>query len=209
MIPHTTPGAEVQNIGAGNWRLSIPPGIQGNYRLAQHDDYPHLPRRDFLWIPPLHMSLSARVSETLLPGTWGFGFWNDPFNISLGLGGTARRLPSLPNAAWFFHASEQNYLSLRNEQPAHGMLMATFSSPRIPSLFLSPGIPFLPFLSVPFTSKYLRRMASLMIHEDAAELDIDPTVWHHYQIEWHLEKVSFYLDDQVQFETETSPKGKL
>lgn len=209
LISRTTRGAEVNKNDAGNWKLSIPSGRSADYRWAQLDDYLHLPRRDFHWIPPAQLSLSARVSEPQLPGTWGFGFWNDPFNVSLGLSGTARRLPSLPNAAWFFYASEQNHLSLRNDLPAHGMLMATFTSPRIPSIFLSPGIPLLPFLSVPLTSRHLRRLARVMIHEDAARLEMDPTTWHDYKLEWHLGKVRFFLDDRVYFETEICPKGKL
>jgi hypothetical protein len=89
------------------------------------------------------------------------------------------------------------------------MLMATFSSPRIPSIVLSAGIPLLPFLSIPLTSRYLRRLARVMIHEDAARVDLDPTTWHDYKMELHRGKVLFYLDDRVYFETEICPKGRL
>jgi hypothetical protein len=76
----------------------------------------HLPRRAFAWQPPVTLRLRARASDSSLPGTWGFGLWNDPFGFAIGFGGTARRLPALPNTAWFFHASPESYLSL---QPCH------------------------------------------------------------------------------------------
>jgi hypothetical protein len=109
---------------ADGWRMEIPAGPRGGYRLAQLDNYMHLPRRAFYWNPSLTpleprgvaLSLRARLSDSALPGTWGFGLWNDPFGFAIGFGGTARRLPALPNTAWFFHASPENHLSL---QPCH------------------------------------------------------------------------------------------
>ncbi len=115
LSPRLTANASV-TATSGGWRLTIPAGPRGTYRLAQLDDYTHLPRRAFRWRPPLMFSLRARVSAANLPGTWGFGLWNNPFGFSLGLGGTAGRLPALPNAAWFFHASPENHLSLRGAQ---------------------------------------------------------------------------------------------
>jgi hypothetical protein len=120
---------------ADGWRMEIPAGPRGGYRLAQLDDYGravtyhymHLPRRAFYWNPPLTpreprgvaLSLRARASDSNLPGTWGFGLWNDPFGFAIGFGGTARRLPALPNTAWFFHASPENHLSLQEAQLRH------------------------------------------------------------------------------------------
>ena len=123
LTPHFTPSASVTPTPNG-WRLPIPAGPRGQYRLAQLDDYAHLPRSAFPRSPPLTpreprgiaLSLHARASATDLPGTWGFGLWNDPFGFALGFGNTPGRLPTLPNAAWFFHASPENYLSL---QPCH------------------------------------------------------------------------------------------
>src|SRR5512144_3136865 len=114
LIPRTTSGAQVVRLTSGGWRLEIPAGSAGRYRLAQLDDYSNLPRRAFPWQAPLSLSLRARASQSSLPGTWGFGLWNDPFALSLGFGGE-RRIPALPNAAWFFFASAPNYLSLRDD----------------------------------------------------------------------------------------------
>ncbi len=141
LTPRNSPGASITTIEHG-WRLEIPAGPAGQYRLAQLDHY----RKDFPLSAPSTLRLRCRVSDSALPGTWGFGFWNDPFTVSLGLQGTARRLPVLPNATWFFHASSENHLSLHDKLPAQGFLAQSFSSPKIPSLLLTPGLLALPFM---------------------------------------------------------------
>src|SRR5512147_1754689 len=120
-----TPGSVVRETGPRSWRLEIPAGPAGAYRWAQIDDHLRLARRSFPCRPPLRLDLRARLSALDLPGTWGFGFWNDPFSTSLGVGGAARRLPVLPNAAWFFYAGQPNYLAFRDTHPAEGFLAAT------------------------------------------------------------------------------------
>ena len=94
------------------------------------------------------ISLQARASHQEIPGTWGFGLWNDPFGMKLGFGGK-HLLPALPNAAWFFFASPPNHLSLRNDLPANGALAATFRSPPIPAWVFTPTILTLPLLLIP------------------------------------------------------------
>jgi hypothetical protein len=106
--PRTTRNGKVTPTENG-WRLDIADGGPSAYRLAQLDDYAALARSRFTWRERATLSLRCRVSEPNLPGTWGFGFWNDPFTVSFGLQGMARRLPVLPNACWFFHASAENH----------------------------------------------------------------------------------------------------
>src|SRR5512146_2593802 len=130
--PRYTQGARVEEISSSHFRFSIPGGAVGAYRLAQLDDYSQLTRSQLHWHAPCSLLIKARVSENDLPGTWGFGIWNDPFTASLGLGGMARRLPALPITAWFFRASPPDYLSLRDDLPPQGFLAAVFSSPPDP-----------------------------------------------------------------------------
>ncbi len=203
-----TPQAGVEPTSDG-WRFSIPSGPAGAYRWAQLDDYMARPRRAFLWRPPAGLELQARVSAPDLPGTWGFGFWNDPFNLSLGVGGTARRLPALPNTAWFFYASPQNYLSLRDDLPAQGLLATTFRSPKIPSGLLAPGLAALPLLAWPPGARWLRRLARRLIKQDAARLEIDPGEWHTYRLDWQSQRVVFSVDGKPAFSTSASPHGPL
>jgi hypothetical protein len=117
VTPRFTPGAGVDQISEDNsrqaYRLSIPAGGANQYRLAQLDNYAQLQRGRFPLRFPVGLSLSARASSSSILGTWGFGLWNDPFGLSLGFGGNPLRLPTLPNAIWFFGASNESYLSFR------------------------------------------------------------------------------------------------
>jgi hypothetical protein len=99
-----TGSARIDEIANG-WKLSLPSGDANEYRLAQLDDYTNLKRGYFPHRQGLELQLRAKASHTDLPGTWGFGLWNDPFGFLFGFGGTRGRLPVLPNAAWFFFAS--------------------------------------------------------------------------------------------------------
>ncbi len=164
--------------GAGVWRLELPTGPKGNYRLAQLDDYAALDRAEFEWLAPCSLSLEARAgSSAAIPGTWGFGIWNDPFSLSLGVGGGVRRFPALPNAAWFFFASPPNYLSFRNDLPAQGNLAMTFRSPRWPAVILAAAVPLLPLAAIPAFARLTRRLARRIILQDSVQLSINPAEW--------------------------------
>ncbi len=209
LAPRSTPGAAANALADGHWRLSLPAGPEGRYRLAQLDDYMQRARAAFLWRPPLRLVLRARASSAGLAGTWGFGLWNDPFSASIGLGGMARRLPALPNAAWFFYASPPNYLAVHDHHPAQGLLAATFVAPALPAPVLALAAPALPLLAWPAAARGLRRLARRLVHEDAAALAIDPTAWHDYALEWHADRVRFAVDGEVAFETALAPRGPL
>jgi len=196
----------------GFWRLEIPAGSEKAYRCAQLDDYTHLRRGDFHWKPGaggLRLSLRARVSAAALPGTWGFGLWNDPFSVGLGVEGAALRLPALPNTAWFFYAGPGNYLAFQDTHPAEGLLAATFSSPRIPGLLLAPGALALPMLTIRPLARLLRRAASKMIGESGALAPVDPTEWHAYGLEWRAKQARFSIDGSEIFTTPVSPRSPL
>lgn len=201
-------GGQVQALFPGGWRLEIPAGPSGAYRLAQLDDYMDLPRERFHWQAPLALQLRARVSAVDLPGTWGFGLWNDPFTLGLGAGGSARRLPALPNAAWFFHAGQPNYLAFRDHHSAQGFLAAVFSSPLVSSLALAPAGLALPLLLFPPAARLLRKMAARLIAEDSVSAAVDPLVWHTYRIEWRPNQARFFIDGQEIFTTSAAPRGR-
>lgn len=208
LSPRITPNAQVIKTSEKHWQLTTPPGPAGVYRWAQLDDYMHRSRKDFLWQAPLSFSLEARISDPNHQGTWGFGLWNDPFNASLGLGGAARRLPSLPNASWFFYASPPNHLSL-HDHPADGLLAATFRSPRLPSVLLAPGFIFAPLLFIRPAARLLRKFAGLVIRDEGTQLSLDVTSWHTYRLEWLPNKVNFFVDDSQAASLGSAPQGKL
>lgn len=206
--PRFSPQALVKQTANG-WRLQIPAGASGVYRLAQLDDYASLPRSRFPCSEPAHFSLRCRASDQHLSGTWGFGLWNDPFAFSLGLQGTAQRLPALPNACWFFYASTENHLAFQDHLPGSGFLAQSFHSPIIPSALLAPGALALPLLFSKTLSAWLRRIAAKIIHEDSQLMDLDVTDWHTYTLSWQTKQVIFEVDGEKILETSVSPQGPL
>jgi hypothetical protein len=190
-------------------KLDIPIGKAGSYRVSQMDDYSRLSRGKFLHTPPLSLSLHARVVDNALPGTWGFGFWNDPFAMGIGIKGSSFRLPALPEAAWFFYGSPKNDLSFRNLEPTNGLLASVFTSSPVTSLLLPFGIPALPLLASKTTARWFRRFASKLIKEESARLRIDTTVWHEFRLEWLEDQVKFTIDNEMVFASHISPRPPL
>jgi hypothetical protein len=224
LIPRFTPGAKVEEISRGNdlqaYRLSIPAGLADKYRLAQVDDYTKIQRNRFPLCYPIRLSLSARASSAFIPGTWGFGLWNDPFGLSLGFGGNPFRLPALPNAVWFFGASKESYLTFKDTSnsgldtgekhtrptrpsTANGFLAQVFRSPRFHPWLIPAG------LALPFSRKRTRQLLGKVIGEDGIRLSVDVTQWHRYRLDWREERVSFEVDDVQVFESTVSPNPPL
>lgn len=200
MKSRTTPNASINKTEKG-FLLKIPAGDASAYRFAQIDDYFGLARKQF----PHHsltLSLRARISNYALPGTWGFGLWNDPFGMSLGFGGNRFRLPTLPNAAWFFGASKENYLSF-GDKPAQGFLAQSFRSPKFHPSLIPAG------LVLPFSAKTTRRMLGKIIAEDSSALSVDVTQWHTYQLEWSPMRIVWKVDETSVFESPVSPNPPL
>ena len=201
MKARTTPNASIEKTASG-YLLKIPEGDSSSYRFAQIDDYFGLSRRKFPH-HSLNLSLRAKTSSNSLPGTWGFGLWNDPFGMSLGFGGRRWRLPTLPNAAWFFGASQQNYLSFTDNKPAQGFLAQSFCSPKFHPLLIPAAI------SLPFSRKGTRKLLSKVIAEDSSALSVDVTQWHGYRLQWSVRRVAWYVDDALVFESPVSPNPPL
>jgi len=214
--PHSTPSTHVEEISSelSRYLLTVSVGKADKYRNAQLDDYAQLTRGRFPHHSPTTLSLSARTSSKNIPGTWGFGLWNDPFGLSIGHGGKSFRLPALPNAIWFFGASEENYLSFKDpagfdatlptRPPAvNGFLTQTFCSPKFHPLLLLAGLAF------PLSRKVTRQLMSRVIPEDGISLDMDTTEWHRYRLEWREKRVSFEVDEVKVFESAVSPNPPL
>lgn len=200
---------QVTGLPGDGFQLTLPVLTRRQYCLAQLDDYMHLPRRSFPYQPPLSLHLDAKVSGADLPGTWGFGLWNDPFSLGFIAGGVSRLLPVLPNAAWFFYASKENYLSLWDDAPASGFHVKTFRSPLIPSCLSIFALPFIPLLLWPAAAGLLRRSSRALVRESGRSLQIDVRDWHAYGLLWEVEGVSFTVDGEVVHRTELSPRGRM
>ncbi len=216
LSPRRAGGATIKPT-PGGWRLEMPAGLPRHYRLAQLDDYAYTPRSRLKLVPPWNLRLRARLSTADLPGTWGFGLWNDPFGLSLGFGGQPARLPAMPQTAWFMHASPPNWLSLRDggqsssDQaiPANGFFAGTFRSPCPPTLLLLPTLLAFPLMAIRPASRLLRRLASRIIQQDAVRVILDVTQWHEYSINWFSESCIFSVDGSEILSTPCSPRSPL
>lgn len=202
-------GGQMTNLAENGYRLSLPVLPTGKYGLSQIDDYMHLPRWRFPHQPPLRMKLDARVSSAELPGTWGFGLWNDPFSFGFGGGGMARLLPVLPNAVWFFYGSQPNHLTLDDDQQGSGFCAKVFRSPRLPSLLSLLVIPGLSLMIWPRAARLLRKMASRITKESTTVLPVFAESWQVYELVWMKNKVVFTVNREVVMQTDISPLGRL
>ena len=173
--------------------LTLPPARR--YADAQLDDTQRLPRRALRWKPPLRFSLRARTSLSDPPGTFGFGFWNDPFSLSLGMGGAARKLPAAPQCAWFFYGSPPHDLALVDGVPGGGWKAQTLSFRPLPPLLLAPiAAGGAMAASLPFTRRWAFRQAKLFYRAEEKPLAVDPAAWHAYAVEWTVRAVRFFVD---------------
>lgn len=202
LLPRLSGHGKVRLIENG-WRLEIPGGGGSHYRLAQLDDLGQLGRPHFPWRPPVRLHLDARVSGPQLPGTWGFGWWNDPFGSDFSLLRAPRRIPAPPQAAWFFSASQRSYLSFRNDRPANGLLAQVFRS--------APGRawPMLATMCLLANRRVARRILARHIEEDAGSVKRDPSNWHHYEISWNLDSLGYAVDDELILDASTQPQPPL
>ena len=202
-------GGEVKGTLEDGYELCNPAMDEKKYCLAQVDNYMHLSRRNFPHRPPFTLQLEARVSNANAVGTWGFGLWNDPFSLGFGAGGMSRLMPVPPNAAWFFYASTENHLALRDDQPGNGFHVKVFRSPLWPSILSLLGTPGLPALLLPPLARMVRRLSRSVVREASKALDPSVTDWHTYELNWQQGGVSFKIDSTQVYKTDLSPQGRL
>ena len=205
MIPASLDGMRRLEIGGGiveatsarGTRLMLPPKAFG-YADSQVDDTEALPRSQFRWRPPLRLQLRARASHSSPTGTLGFGFWNDPFAVSLGQGGAARRLPVGPRALWFFYASPPADLRFTPGIAGAGWKAMQLTTRPIPAAALYALAPAAILLAqLPPLRAAVMRNALARVQAAEASLPSDLSLWHSYEIEWRPEEAVFRLDGQV------------
>jgi hypothetical protein len=176
------------------------------YSDAQIDDYQGLPRRRFLWHPPLRLTVCARFSHPAgeLWGTAGFGFWNDPFLM------TGARMPALPRAIWFFYGSSPSNMKLDLQTPGHGWKAATIDALCPAALLLAPVAPLAVLLmNVRPLYRALWPPIQRALNVQEAIVETGMTEWHTYVLEWGVEQARFSVDGESVLEDAPSPRGPL
>lgn len=180
--------------------------ISQRYTNAQIDDYQGLARRDFLWRPPLKMTVRACFSHPAgeLSGTAGFGFWNDPFLM------TGWRMPALPGVVWFFYSSAPSNMKLDLDTPGYGWKAGTLDAIRWPFFLLLPTAPLaIPLMNIRLLYRTFWPIGQQAIGVSESLVAADMTAWHTYIIEWHENQVCFRVDDDLILDCTTSPRGPL
>ena len=148
----TTSGTGFLRPGGSGLLLGNDGATDQVYTNAQIDDYRDLSRADFLWRPPLRLTVRARFSHNSgqITGTAGFGFWNDPLRM------TGLRRLALPQALWFFYAGPDADMRMALDQPGWGLKAAVSDTrtckflARAPLLALAP-----PLMRVPLLYRWL------------------------------------------------------
>jgi hypothetical protein len=205
-------GAAALQAHSGTLRFAVHDATSEEYSNAQIDDYQGLPRRRFLWRPPLRLTVRARFSDQpgRLQGTAGFGFWNDPFLM------TGARVPTLPRAVWFFYASPASNIKLDAQAPGHGWKAATLDALRPVALLLAPLAPLaVPLMNVRPLYRALWPAIQRALNVRETLIAGDMTRWQTYVLEWGVESTRFSLGDRSKGRPTTpvldapSPRGPL
>lgn len=189
--------------------LQIPAKPQG-YANAQLDDHRRLPRGKFPWTNGARMRLRARAGSSQPQGTLGFGFWNDPFNLSFGQAGAARKLPASPQALWFFYASEPNDIAVVPGRRGWGWKAQCLRGPIVsPVLLAGPAFVAVLLSRIRALRRLVMSSAFRRVTYHEALLDTDVGQWHDYEISWDHQRAHFRVDDAVVLEVPSVPRGPL
>jgi hypothetical protein len=209
LIPYTIKGGSVETTDDGTIKLEIPSNCK-QYTDAQVDDYHTIPREQFLWSPPCHFEIRARASSTNPPGTLGFGLWNDPFTLSMGQGGAARRFPATPQSLWFFYGSKENDIRLDPDLPGYGWKASSIRSPQLPLLLVAPLAAMAIGIShIPVLRSIMMKLARRIISVDEAMLGSALDQWHTYRLDWNRSQAVFFVDGRCVNKVDRPPSGPL
>jgi len=207
--PHLLGGGKAKTDDQGVIRLSIPATSSG-YVDAQLDDYAEHSRSEFPWTGPTSLRLIARASHPAPPGTLGFGFWNDPFGVSLSGAGSVRRFPAAPQSLWFFYGSKPNDFNFDDGIVGSGWKAATMRSIRYPAAVLIPGAAAAFALgNLPLIRKWIVPLVRRQAAATEVLLDTPLNEWHEYALTWTSGGVVFKVDAEIVAETDIVPHGPL
>lgn len=183
------------------------------YTDAQIDDFVTLRRSDFIWRPPLRLTVRARTSapaaETqhrtkgTLKGTAGFGFWNKPFSMK-------GDIFTLPESIWFFYASPPSNMTLVPGSPGWGWKAQVIHAMRFGAL--PHVVPLsLAVLYGRITGRYNSAIHWIQRFSGAYEAVIheNMTLWHTYTLEWRKHRSRFWVDGKLVLQANIGPTQPL
>ena len=213
----TRPGGGVVEIVDSNLRLELPGAIAGAYSDAQIDDYSGESRPVFPWRPPLKMTVRARIShlvhpiptadaeanQRLMRGTAGFGFWNYPLSLT----GAVLRLP---DAIWFFGASQPSNMALVPGVPGWGWKAQVVHAHRLGAVAaIGPTALSALWGRLSGREDAAARWVQRLTGAEETRLTNDPREWATYEVEWLPERTAFRVNDTTVMIVANPPVGPL
>ncbi len=213
----TRPGGGLVEVVDSNLRLELPDAVAGAYSDAQIDDYSGRTRPTFPWRPPLKMAIRARFSHLIHPiptadadanrrllrGTAGFGFWNYPLSLT----GAVLRLP---DAIWFFGASQPSNMALVPDMPGWGWKAQVVHAHRLGALAaIGPTALSALWGRVSGREEAAARWVQRLTGAREALLTHDSREWATYEIDWLPERAIFRVNGAVALIATKPPAGPL
>lgn len=210
----TTGGASLE-VSKSVLRLGFKAAKQDKYTDTQIDDYTMVSKSDYVWKPPLRMTVRARFSHIaakadsteatkgVLRGTAGFGFWNKPFTMQ-------GNWFTLPQATWFFYSAPPSNMALVPGSPGWGWKAQVVNTTPIGTLTNA--------LPTALNAVYgrLRKNASLsgramqrFTGTEETIISHDMTKWHTYTLEWRKQESLFWVDDELIMHVPVAPAKPL
>lgn len=214
-----------EKIGVG-WPVRPGLFVKGNGRFEWHDDEflrfrmsptkapthsdiqinDHGYERAFRWGVGTRLMVEGRFSAGAegLTGTAGFGFWNKPFKF------WSRRFYNLPRVTWFFAASPKSNMKFTVNAPGDGFKgeMLNVNWWRF-ALFLLSAPVTVPLMRWDAFYRWFWRWGERALGASEAEIDVDITAWHRYELVWEAERMLYFVDGELVHETPYSIKEKL
>ena len=213
----TRPGGGLVEVVDSNLRLELPGAVVGAYSDAQIDDYSGQSRPTFPWRPPLKLAVRARFShlvhpiatadiganQRLLNGTAGVGFWNYPLSLT----GAVLRLP---DAIWFFGASQPSNMALVPGVPGWGWKAQVVHAHRLGAIAAAGPTALSALWSrLSGREEAAARWVQRLTGAREARLMNDAREWATYEIEWLPERATFRLDGATVLVATNPPAGPL
>jgi hypothetical protein len=213
----THPGGGMVEVVDSNLRLELPGAMAGAYSDAQIDDYSGGSRPTFPWRPPLNMTVRARFShlvhpiptadaeanQRLMRGTAGFGFWNYPLSLT----GAVLRLP---DAIWFFGASQPSNMALVPGIPGWGWKAQVVHAHRLSAVAtIGPTALSVLWSRLSGREDAAARWVHRLTGAQEARIMIDPREWATYEVEWLPERAMFRVNGATVLVVAHPPTGSL
>jgi hypothetical protein len=213
----TRPGGGLVEIVDSTLRLELPGVVADAYSDAQIDDYSGRARPVFTWRPPLRIGIRARFShlthpiptvgadahQQLLHGTAGFGFWNYPLSLT----GAVLRLP---DAIWFFGASQPSNMALVPGIPGWGWKAQVVHAHRLGALAAAGPTAFSAIWGrISGREEAAARWVQRIAGAQETRLANDSREWTTYEIDWLSERAIFRVNGTTVLVAPNPPAGPL